>query len=958
MPDLFSTDTRGEEGRHSSYGEDDRSKSRGRGRPDTAQLTEGTIGGRNLRQSIRTPFGQTKPRSSTHGSQGFITFAGPAGRTFVEPTHRSPQRTTHDDNQDDDISEYTDDVDDDEIIEVARRPRVHFTEPGGTLPPTTPPTEDLFPVQPFPGVVVRTSSALGSAMAITALEPGASNAINLQRQTTNKDEPKLFRQEVLETTELLVFAFMRPGSVFIHLVHSLRVFTNPLGDPDSINTVFGFVGDQVKPFRQPMAVSIPDKMLKWVSRKVILDITHLEEFFITPDNKKKFFRPNSRTEEQSVSVPRLLLLSPLLAAFCCEAPRTPFDLHQFAASIATDDTQLDFTINDCTTLFDWCITASHHESASTTSSTLATLLHPAPAFDDVLHEWLHTLLANSFSSSTTPGDTLEAPTAPLATDLLQPEQPSLTTPPRLTPTASRLPTFVPPPVGPPPMSTIPPPPPGMAPSFVGTGNQPNPGLGAGGQPPYGIPPPPPDMWAQIAANLTHGIASVAAALQPVQPTVSHHESATGFENGGKEYDEFQVAILRGFAHSHNIADIPKIWPMFQYTKHIETHRDNIRREMIHWAKNAQPDQVPIDRGVFFPNSVMKDILALRFNPGGPIAEAITSDQGLSILICRPRTTEGKAAMRRREQLEATSKRKTVAEAEMELASTAPLAFPDSFHELHGCIGTYCALLYVLFGPRCAFFKHCYMLWTTMNSEGVYELRHLFTPIMCRQILWAIIEYARSYFAQRMSVDDFIGVHPEDIAYPRSFLSELEPYIRTLTPIVRSSFPSTWITGEPLVGHGTGSVVTAVHHPPLLIGGQGGATVVSGVTNSTTPTRKGTQRPPVTIRATNVHPTIKTAMEPYIAKIQALKLSQMLGHVNLTIDDLPTLPASVNGAGSLCYSYVLGLCTHPACPHAEGHVKASDVTDEFATDLISKLRPAITEFMEKGAPKRPKRKRRG
>lgn len=180
MPDLFSTDTRGEEGRHSSYGEDDRYTSRGRGRPDTAQLTEGTIGGHNLRQSIRTPFGQTKPRSSTHGSQGFITFAGPAGRTFVEPTHRSPQRTTHDDNQDDDISEYTDDVDDDEIIEVARRPRVHFAEPGGTVPPTTPPTEDLFPVQPFPGVVVRTSSALGSAMAITALEPGASNAINQQ----------------------------------------------------------------------------------------------------------------------------------------------------------------------------------------------------------------------------------------------------------------------------------------------------------------------------------------------------------------------------------------------------------------------------------------------------------------------------------------------------------------------------------------------------------------------------------------------------------------------------------------------------------------------------------------------------------------------------------------------------------------------------------------------------------
>ena len=112
-----------------------------------------------------------------------------------------------------------------------------------------------------------------------------------------------------------------------------------------------------------------------------------------------------------------------------------------------------------------------------------------------------------------------------------------------------------------------------------------------------------------------------------------------------------------------------------------------------------------------------------------------------------------------------------------------------------------------------------------------------------------------------------------------------------------------------------------------------------------------------IRASNVHPMIKQAMEPYIAKIKALKLSQMLGHVNLTLDDLPTLPATVNGASSLCYSYVLGLCTHAACPHAEGHVKAMDIPDEFATELIAKLHPAITEFMEKGAPKRPKRKRR-
>ncbi len=55
----------------------------------------------------------------------------------------------------------------------------------------------------------------------------------------------------------------------------------------------------------------------------------------------------------------------------------------------------------------------------------------------------------------------------------------------------------------------------------------------------------------------------------------------------------------------------------------------------------------------------------------------------------------------------------------------------------------------------------------MASEVVYDHRHLFTPMFCRQILWAIIEYGRAYFEQHMLVDDFVGIHPADIVFPRS-----------------------------------------------------------------------------------------------------------------------------------------------------------------------------------------------
>jgi hypothetical protein len=53
--------------------------------------------------------------------------------------------------------------------------------------------------------------------------------------------------------------------------------------------------------------------------------------------------------------------------------------------------------------------------------------------------------------------------------------------------------------------------------------------------------------------------------------------------------------------------------------------------------------------------------------------------------------------------------------------------------------------------------------------------------------------------------------------------------------------------------------------------------------------------------------------------------------------------------------VLGKCTLASCQHKDGHVNALEVTDEFAADLLMKLRPAITEFMTNGAPRTRKRR---
>jgi hypothetical protein len=245
---------------------------------------------------------------------------------------------------------------------------------------------------------------------------------------------------------------------------------------------------------------------------------------------------------------------------------------------------------------------------------------------------------------------------------------------------------------------------------------------------------------------------------------------------------------------------------------------------------------------------------------------------------------------------------------------------------------------------------------TMHSETVYDHRHLFKPMFCRQLVWAIIEYSRAYFAQRMSIDDFIGVHPDDVVFPRSNLFELEPHLRTQTPVVRSSFPDKWATATATAPHNAGRG-GATMLPSVVGGTNSGATVVSGVTTGSTRRTQASQRPQIQIRQTNIHPAIKTSMEPYIKKLQSVKLIQMLNHVNLTVDDLPTLPAGVSGTNGICFNYILGSCPNPSCARIDGHVAATDIPDDFAAELLQKLRPAITEFMANGAPRRPKRRRR-
>jgi hypothetical protein len=117
---------------------------------------------------------------------------------------------------------------------------------------------------------------------------------------------------------------------------------------------------------------------------------------------------------------------------------------------------------------------------------------------------------------------------------------------------------------------------------------------------------------------------------------------------------------------------------------INTHKDNLKKKMKLWAE-AKHDQ--IDCILLFLNSTIREILTLHFNPGNKTAVYSTTEQGLSLLICKTRLGDDKNTICLRELAEEMSKNmRTLANAK-KITKFDPCPAPDNYNKLLRCIGT-------------------------------------------------------------------------------------------------------------------------------------------------------------------------------------------------------------------------------------------------------------------------------
>lgn len=652
------------------------------------------------------------------------------------------------------------------------------------------------------------TNTIGLLAALTRAYPaGYTSAITkeeLEMQAAVKGDNQAiasFRTEILQQQGLTVFAFIQPKDLTIHLMHSPATYYARGATGPLKGKDIGFVGDR-SPFSSPAPIVLqPEKPWKWITKQAVTDPTAYELFYANPANAAKLFTAPAGATTR-VAAPRLLLLPGNLIHFCVEAPRTPWDLHSHVTSLlAAPNTGLE--AQHYALVMDWCYLALLQDGSD---SALQYDLQAA-ASNETSHRWARTRI-----------------------DATLGQQQTITQHPR---------------------------------------------------PPQ--PPPSHDLThlSTIAAEFGKGVIE---ALRP--PTASGTIGAalgSAQSSDRKEYDKYQKALLQGFSHSPTVGGLQPIWDLFTQTKNIETHRLHLRTAMEAWATKWG---VTITRGIQLSKLAIEDIVNLRFNPGGSVAYYASADKGISILLCQSRPGEERETARLRELAEEQSGANITLTEALSLRRNAPPSPPNNYIELKICIGKFCAMLWALFGDRCEYLTKLHEIYTCLDSDRVTECWANFSPSLCRQIVWAIIDDGREYFSQSMLPDKLLVPPGGYIQFPHSSLEELIRPIKRQAPIISATFPSQWSltrSGAPppptTITTGGAQAFGTIATAPV-------ATVFAATrtnnnnTNSSsnsTFTRATTTAPSTTssltgvslqtqqrvIRQSNVHPTIKTLLEPFI-----------------------------------------------------------------------------------------------
>ncbi len=110
------------------------------------------------------------------------------------------------------------------------------------------------------------------------------------------------------------------------------------------------------------------------------------------------------------------------------------------------------------------------------------------------------------------------------------------------------------------------------------------------------------------------------------------------------------------------------------------------------------------------------------------------------------------------------------------------------------IGTYCGLLWSLFGDHCNYYKELLKIYRILDCNECFMIRNTYTRDICVQITWAIIDKGRSFFGRNPVASDFaLG---STFLFSTSYLKGITDSVRNAIAIQRATFPRERVSQAP------------------------------------------------------------------------------------------------------------------------------------------------------------------
>ena len=461
-----------------------------------------------------------------------------------------------------------------------------------------------------------------------------------------------------------------------------------------------------------------------------------------------------------------------------------------------------------------------------------------------------------------------------------------------------------------------------------------------------------------------------ASRTPKRSAGSKKTEKSAAKQGGKNLSEVAVARIMGFSHVADPRHIAPLWKKIQSTKSSGEHAIFLKKAMKDWSKK---ENEAIHTSTILTDELMAEFVKTNFNPRGQnVAEYDTFEKGMSPLVVMPwKSRDANKLLEEQHDMEQV--RGTITLQDRQRMKRAPRAPPTNRDQLIRMVATYCALLWAFFADYCQHYSEGKKLLVVLKSERSEAKDENYTAMYCKQVVHALIEDSREYFANGMLPEAF--ERGGRLQYPQSGIGIWLPEVMYQKPLLSPDFPQEWSASN----HGAGgrpitlaqireeirnSQSTRANTPrPHAGGGGGGGVGTGGAGVGTTPRTQGGgggRGGSDGFDINKLQGALGEMMTSYHVKFKGtVILSKILEHSGgIAVADLPTLPNYVHEGRktTICWINMLGQCRKASC--WASHVPKEDVTPTFAREVVLMIQGGVEWCLQNAEPRSGGRQPRG